>query len=187
MSVHDLEAQIEKISADIAGQKKTLADLEKSKSLVQRQLNAIRDPVARLPLEISSEIFLQCLPPSSEPWAYHAPMLFLNICNTWTDIALSVPALWATIRIVLPRAEGFTELLATWVQRARSYPLSVSLFNNFDDSEGSAPLIWQYGQQLKHLELCCGKRDNDDEIIDIDILGYSSPGPLPLLETLTFR
>ncbi|KAJ7464799.1 hypothetical protein B0H11DRAFT_2198011 [Mycena galericulata] len=187
MSVHELEAQIEKLSADIAGQKKILANLEKSKSLVQRQLNAVRDPVARLPLEISSEIFLRCLPPLSEPGAHHVPMLFLNICNIWTDIALSTPALWATIRIVLPRADGFAELLAKWVQRAGSHPLSVSLYNNFDDSEGVAPLIWQYGQQLKHLELCYGKEEDGYEFIDIDILGCSSPGPLPLLATLTLR
>ncbi|KAJ7464657.1 hypothetical protein B0H11DRAFT_69890 [Mycena galericulata] len=185
MSVHELEAQIEKISADIAGQKKILADLEKSKSLVQRQLNAVRDPVARLPLEISSEIFLRCLPPRSDPGAHRVPMLFLNICNAWTDIALSTPGLWATIRIAMPRAEGFVELLAAWLQRARSHPLSVSLSNNFDDPEGVAPLIWQYGQQLKHLEFCYGKEDDEDETIDV--LGCSSPGPLPLLETLTFR
>ncbi|KAJ7464801.1 hypothetical protein B0H11DRAFT_2285063 [Mycena galericulata] len=188
MSVHELEARIEKLSADIAGQKKILADLEKSKSRVQRQLNAVRDPVARLPLEISSEIFLQCLPHFSEPGPHHVPMLFLNICNAWTDIALSIPALWATIRIAIPCAEGFVELLETWLQRAGSHPLSVSLSNNFDNSDpGVAPLIWQYGQQLKHLEFCYGKKDDGYEFIDIDILGCSSPDPLPLLETLTIR
>ncbi|KAJ7509528.1 hypothetical protein B0H11DRAFT_1790936, partial [Mycena galericulata] len=102
MSVHELEARIKKLSTEIVQQKEILTHLEKSKRLVQRQLNAVRDPVARLPLEISSEIFVRCLPPFPQPGVQHFPMLFLNICNAWTDIALSIPALWAAIRIVSP-------------------------------------------------------------------------------------
>ncbi|KAJ7748784.1 hypothetical protein DFH07DRAFT_713969, partial [Mycena maculata] len=71
---------------------KILVDLD-----LQREVLAVHDPLARLPLEISSEIFLQCLPPLPEPGAHHVPMLFLNICNAWTSIALSTPALWASI------------------------------------------------------------------------------------------
>ncbi|KAJ7453704.1 hypothetical protein B0H11DRAFT_1621137, partial [Mycena galericulata] len=118
---------IKKITADIEQQKEVLKKLEHSKSLVQRQLNNVRDPVARLPSEISSEIFTQCLPLLVEPGAHNIPILLLNICNTWTDIALSTPALWAAIRVVFPRPEGFPQLLRTWLQRARNRPLSVSL------------------------------------------------------------
>ncbi|KAJ7657481.1 hypothetical protein B0H17DRAFT_870855, partial [Mycena rosella] len=65
---------------------------------------AVRDPVSRLPLEISSEIFIQCLPSTSnpQPGARDIPMLLLNICNAWTDIALSTPALWEAIHIQFP-------------------------------------------------------------------------------------
>ncbi|KAJ7876575.1 hypothetical protein B0H13DRAFT_2548593 [Mycena leptocephala] len=56
MSVTELQAHIAQLSADIE-------QLENRKSAAQRQLNAIRDPVSQLPLEISSEIFRQCLPP----------------------------------------------------------------------------------------------------------------------------
>jgi hypothetical protein len=51
MSVTELQARIAKLSADIALQKE-----------VAKQF---RDPVARLPLELSSEIFHLCLPPFS--------------------------------------------------------------------------------------------------------------------------
>ncbi|KAJ6456622.1 hypothetical protein C8R47DRAFT_187658 [Mycena vitilis] len=61
-----------------------------SKSAAQRQLNAIRDPVAHLPFELSSEIFLHCLPQRRKPEPSTAPMLLLSICNNWTDIALSI-------------------------------------------------------------------------------------------------
>ncbi|KAJ7774949.1 hypothetical protein B0H16DRAFT_1408086, partial [Mycena metata] len=96
MSVKDIEARIDELSAEIERQKNILDQLERSRKVAYRQLNAIRDPVARLPLEISSEIFLQCLSLSPRPPADPrvAPMLLLNICNAWTNIALSNPALW---------------------------------------------------------------------------------------------
>ncbi|KAJ7628084.1 hypothetical protein B0H17DRAFT_1285360, partial [Mycena rosella] len=97
MSVAELQARIDSLSADIDRHKKVLQDLERSKSATQRQLNAIRDPVARLPLEISSEIFIQCLSTRPRPGALHAPMILANICTIWTDIALSTPSLWAAI------------------------------------------------------------------------------------------
>ncbi|KAJ7453700.1 hypothetical protein B0H11DRAFT_1926841 [Mycena galericulata] len=59
MSVEELLACIEKISALV---KQVLKKLEQSKSFAQRQLNAVRDPVTQLPLEISFEILLQYLP-----------------------------------------------------------------------------------------------------------------------------
>ncbi|KAJ7453697.1 hypothetical protein B0H11DRAFT_1820391 [Mycena galericulata] len=187
MSVEELTARIKKITADIEQQKEVLEKLEHSKSLVQRQLNNARDPVARLPPEISSEIFTQCLPLLAEPGARNIPMLLLNICNTWTDIALSTPALWAAVRVVFPRPEGFLQLLRTWLQRARNRPLSLSLTNTFH--EGAVPIVWQHGQQLKHLEFCYKQEDgeNSDEDGDeeIDIWEHTSPGQLPLLETLT--
>ncbi|KAJ7453657.1 hypothetical protein B0H11DRAFT_271519 [Mycena galericulata] len=182
MSTEELEERIEKISADIEVQREVLKTLERSKILYQRQLNAARDPLAQLPLELSSKIFLLCLPPLPEPRAHQIPMLLLNICTAWTDVALSTPALWADIRVVFPRAnlKGFRELLAIWLQRAHNRPLSISLSNPFD--EGVAPIVWEHGQHLKRLEL---HHDRDD--FDIDLLGCSSPGPLPLLQTLVIR
>jgi hypothetical protein len=159
MSVKELRARIEKISDEIELQKKFLAKLLSDKSLVQRQLNAVLDPVARLPPEISSDIFPHCLspvpaldlPPSDarggpDPYL----ILLLTVCNAWTTMALSTPDLWTAIDIIFPCAEGFPEILETWLQRARNRPLSISLRGNFDDP--SVPviyaIIWKHGQQL---------------------------------------
>ncbi|KAJ7484978.1 hypothetical protein B0H11DRAFT_2017561 [Mycena galericulata] len=181
-SVEELEARIAKISAEIELQKTVLKSLEHSKIVVQRQLNSIRDPVARLPLEISSEIFIQCLPPLPEPGAHDFPMLFLNVSNAWSEIALSTPALWATIRIVSPHGEGFRGLVGIWLERARDCSLSISLSTDF--SEDFASVIRRYGQQLKHLEVCYeDEGENSDE--NIDILRFANPVPLPFLQTLT--
>ncbi|KAJ7896270.1 hypothetical protein B0H14DRAFT_2258863, partial [Mycena olivaceomarginata] len=91
-----------KLDTEIGLQRELLRKLERDKSLAQRQINAVLDPMARLPFEISSEIFLKTLDPFPEPKALHAPMLLLNICYSWSDIALSTPALWAAFNIVFP-------------------------------------------------------------------------------------
>ncbi|KAJ7657495.1 hypothetical protein B0H17DRAFT_1213535 [Mycena rosella] len=110
MSVQELQARIDVVSADIDRQKQLLKKLERSKSALQRQLNAVRDPVSRLPLEISSEIFIHCLPSTSnpQPGAREIPMLFLNICNAWSDIALSNPVFGKpfTLNSPAPRASS---------------------------------------------------------------------------------
>ncbi|KAJ7187126.1 hypothetical protein C8R46DRAFT_1058971 [Mycena filopes] len=88
MSVEELKARIDEISPDIDV-------LSRSKSAAQRQLNSLRDPVARLPLEIASKIFVQCLLDLSlrEPAPGEAPMLLLQVCHAWSDIAIFTTAL----------------------------------------------------------------------------------------------
>jgi hypothetical protein len=186
MSVQELRVRIDKLSTEIVLQRELLRKLEEDKSLIQRQLNSVLDPVARLPLEISSEIFLCCLPPRPEAAAHHFPMLLLKICNAWTSIALSTPALWASIGLVFPCAEGFEEGVSAWLRRACNRPLSVSLRGQLDG--GVAPLIRQHGERLKHLEICDDEEyEYDGEQPTINLMGGTTFGPLPLLETLTIR
>ncbi|KAJ7860529.1 hypothetical protein B0H13DRAFT_1639534, partial [Mycena leptocephala] len=128
--VEELRARIAKLSAEIDLQKEIVRKLERDKNLVQRQLNAVLDPVARLPLEISSEIFLQCLPALPalpRPGAEGVPMVLLNICNAWTATALSIPTLWAAIHVAHPRAEGIKKILPIWLHRAGNRSLSISV------------------------------------------------------------
>ncbi|KAJ7902223.1 hypothetical protein B0H13DRAFT_1882710 [Mycena leptocephala] len=63
----------------------------------------LRDPMMRLPVEIVAEIFILCLPdtyPGSSdqlPAKSRAPLLLLNICKHWADVAVSPPALWKNL------------------------------------------------------------------------------------------
>ncbi|KAJ7748799.1 hypothetical protein DFH07DRAFT_561280 [Mycena maculata] len=175
MSVKELEARFEKIS---------VVDLD-----LQKEVLTVHDPLARLPLEISSEIFLQCLPPLPEPGARHVPMLFLNICTAWTTIALSTPALWAAIHIIFPRHIDFKEVLKTWLQRAHNSPLSVSIHGSFNND--IAAIISQYSQQLKNLHIChdganvsVGDEDSVEEIHHL--LGGICAESYPSLERAVF-
>ncbi|KAJ7472207.1 hypothetical protein FB451DRAFT_1036682 [Mycena latifolia] len=115
MSLVELQEHIAKLSADIARQKEVLMSLERSKKTAEHQLNALRDPVARLPVELSSEIFIECLPPRPTPDAQDAPLLLLNICKAWTDIALATPALWAAIRAHEPISD-LENILDAWLK-----------------------------------------------------------------------
>ncbi|KAJ6558250.1 hypothetical protein B0H19DRAFT_1150549 [Mycena capillaripes] len=187
MSVKTLQERIAKLSTDIDLQKEVVKQLEREKSLVQQRLNAVLDPMARLPSEISSEIFLRSIPAFQElptQSAQPGPFLFLNICNAWTSIALSTPALWATIHIPFPCPKGFQTRLSVWLQRASHRPLSILLQLDGQLDQGVATTLWGHGRQFKHLEI---RAKEDANGYSLDFLGGTNPEPLPLLETLTIR
>ncbi|KAF8145437.1 hypothetical protein K438DRAFT_1991835 [Mycena galopus ATCC 62051] len=140
-------------------------------------------------------------------------MLLLNVCRAWTAIALSTPDLWTTVHIDFPCAAGLTQLLPIWFQRAGNRPLSMYLSGDFGEVDHRVfSVICRLGAQLKRLEICdnmpkellydwdCDDDNLDDDDLDddafgwnsarhgfIDLFGSTTPGPLPLLETLTFR
>ncbi|KAJ6523340.1 hypothetical protein B0H19DRAFT_1201888 [Mycena capillaripes] len=118
---------------------------------------------------ISSKIFLHCFPPH-EADAQASPMLFMNVCNAWSDIALSTPELWAAIDLDFPSVQ----ILETWLQRAGNYPLSVNLRRSLN--HGTATVLSKYAEQLKHLEI------HEEELDTHSLIGLES---FPFLETLT--
>ncbi|KAJ7680130.1 hypothetical protein B0H17DRAFT_1206115 [Mycena rosella] len=157
MSVQELQARIDDISADIDRQKEMLKKLEHLWSTVKAPSSASSTPSAA-----------QC-----RPGAREIPMLFLNVCSTWTDIALSTPALWEAIQIQFPRAKAFGQLLATWLSRARNRFLSLALHGTFD--EGAATIVRGYAEKLRSVEI----HSDDDDCLDL----FESMS-CPSLETL---
>ncbi|KAJ7356878.1 hypothetical protein DFH08DRAFT_467921 [Mycena albidolilacea] len=184
MSIQELRAQITKLDTEIGSQRALLRKLERDRSLTQRRLNTILDPMSRLPLEISSEIFLQTLAQPGAlhiPGALHGPMLLLSVCNTWTDIALATAALWTTMRIAFPCTRHMKKVVLTWLERARNRPLSISLQGTFD--QDVVGIIWEHGQQLKQLEIS----EMEDARVINALWEGTGPGPLSLLEKLILR
>ncbi|KAJ6466710.1 hypothetical protein C8R47DRAFT_1025109 [Mycena vitilis] len=186
--VEELRARIEALSAKIVVQRESLRRLEHDRSSLQGQLNAVLDPLARLPLEISSDIFLRTLPSTPQPPNVHnVPMLLLDVCKAWNHIALSTPAFWANICVVYPCPASFEAGLQTWLERAGTRPLSVSLRGKFC-GDGAATLIWSHAERFRHLEIC----DEQEEDVNsgpgeglINLIGVECPDSMPLLETLT--
>ncbi|KAJ7236231.1 hypothetical protein C8J57DRAFT_1479313 [Mycena rebaudengoi] len=141
-SVAVLRARLADISTNITRQRKVLEDLECSRADTQRQLNSMLDPIGALPVEISSEIFILCLPDSGDrhPNPATAPLLLLRICKAWADIARSTPTLWDIIHVDFPRPEGFENLFGSYLARARGRGLSLTLTGDCD--EDSFALLW---------------------------------------------
>ncbi|KAJ7727227.1 hypothetical protein B0H16DRAFT_1779657 [Mycena metata] len=156
--IDNLAADIEKqtreleqlLAADMETQTKHLKHLVHEKCAAQQQLNTLRDPISRVPFELSSAIFIQCLPLKRKrrTSVRMAPLLLLQICNAWTDISISTPALWTAIRLQSPAVEH----LQIWLGRARNQLLSVSL-NNSLTSE-TATLLGEQAERLENLEIC---------------------------------
>ncbi|KAJ6480949.1 hypothetical protein C8R45DRAFT_905564, partial [Mycena sanguinolenta] len=72
-------------------------ELMMEKAIIEDSLRLIIYPILTIPVEITSEIFLHCLPAieAALPSTNSAPLLLGRICQTWRDIAYSNPRLWA--------------------------------------------------------------------------------------------
>ncbi|KAJ7482942.1 hypothetical protein B0H11DRAFT_1207982 [Mycena galericulata] len=143
--------------------------------------------MSRLPLEISSDIMLRCLPVTIPAADRHAaPMLFLNVCHAWSNVALSTPSLWVAMRAKTTMSDDFRKLMDLWVARARTRPLSLSLHGSMDRMTPSlgtflGRYLWRrvqtlelhlpFGNQLRRLRgpfpglhaLTIGKGESEDE------------------------
>ncbi|KAJ7159854.1 hypothetical protein C8R43DRAFT_847044, partial [Mycena crocata] len=101
-----------------------------------------------VPPEIMEEIFVFCLldyrgdPIIPDPSV--APLVLLNVCRHWRNIALSTPRLWCSLRVNL-RSENFEKglpLFECWLARARFRPLSVAVvYMNYEENPSPDILI----------------------------------------------
>ncbi|KAJ7703934.1 hypothetical protein B0H17DRAFT_39218 [Mycena rosella] len=102
-------------------------------------------PILTLPVEITTKIFLDCLPvglpsydtksctPLKDP-----PLLLTGICWHWRIIALSTPQLWSHVRLEFLGKHGvqaghidswWVAFLGRWLSRAQTQPLSMTISN----------------------------------------------------------
>ncbi|KAJ7133402.1 hypothetical protein C8R44DRAFT_730567 [Mycena epipterygia] len=176
-SVSDLHTRIEELSLDITRQKEVLRELEQKRSDARSELNAVLDPMARLPLEVSSDIFTHCLPSAPQhPDPSAAPMIFLSVCHLWSRIALATPSLWTAIRADLPRVgKQFDKLFEIWLNRARQLPLSISLHASLDSNPGLLTMLLHRSVQIQSLVLYIASGDELKQMVT----------PFPSLKTLT--
>ncbi|KAJ6561465.1 hypothetical protein DFH09DRAFT_494198 [Mycena vulgaris] len=178
-----LRRRLAELDALIVEQKAALDKLEQDRITVDRQLSATSTfPLLTLPVEITAEIFLLCLPPIETLRNFRvsinlktqAPTIFLGVCRTWRDIALETPALWTTLYLDLnfidPRVastlgevEGWID---RWLNRAALHPLSISLHlrprgveDNPITPSRARDVIHRYASRVQYLELYFGQDD----------------------------
>ncbi|KAJ7157209.1 hypothetical protein C8R46DRAFT_1113791 [Mycena filopes] len=192
-----LRAQLAEIDASIAELNLRLRALERARWPIESELDRIVYPVLSLPPEITAEIFLRCLPharaPSVEsgferirPNPQRAPLLLLQVCGTWREIALSTPRLWDCLYLYDSTfEEGYslnavTKVITDWFGRAGSSPLTLSLEISETqkrrleaDAVVLSTILSPLAPRLKKLWI---ELDRADELADV--------GPFPILETL---
>ncbi|KAJ6451765.1 hypothetical protein C8R45DRAFT_770126, partial [Mycena sanguinolenta] len=73
-----------------------ISALEGQKEDVELRLQAVVYPILSLPTEITGRIFVECLPNSGAQRfsRKHAPLLLMQVCRRWKDIAVSLSELW---------------------------------------------------------------------------------------------
>lgn len=85
-----------------------IALLEGERKIIQKKLRSIIYPVLGLPFEVTSKIFVDCLPEDlegSEPILNFprgkppTPLLLSQICRAWRYVALQTPKIWAMFNI----------------------------------------------------------------------------------------
>jgi hypothetical protein len=92
--IHAKPSQIiEHLDVLLRERKECCRNLERHKMLLS--------PARRMPAEILSSIFLECLPvgklDSFQPSAHKAPLLVSSICSRWRNVAISTPQLWSSV------------------------------------------------------------------------------------------
>ncbi|KAJ7057744.1 hypothetical protein C8F01DRAFT_1371843 [Mycena amicta] len=91
----------------------------------------------RLPRDIVEELFLACLPDDKNAAidTTEAPLILGHICSAWRVVSLTTPRLWASLHVpfAFVAAEcDRTHILAEWLGRSGSRPLSLSVEGDDD-------------------------------------------------------
>ncbi|KAJ7646296.1 hypothetical protein DFH06DRAFT_997714, partial [Mycena polygramma] len=113
-----LRAQLDKVKSTILRHKKCLNELrlaalrqqmylealDRQQRELQMELAHIIYPVLTLPAEITSRIFVACLPDAGRVQYGRdvAPLLLSQICRQWREIAISSSELWASVDLSRP-------------------------------------------------------------------------------------
>ncbi|KAF7334452.1 F-box domain-containing protein [Mycena venus] len=127
-------ALIADLETRILDLERSLAALRLQKRVAQERLDSYKYLVLTLPVEITSEIFIQFLPtyplcpPVTGPLS---PTFLTHICREWRAIALATPALWRAV--ALAGDDISCHLISSILNRSGCYPLSIRM--DYDEDE----------------------------------------------------
>ncbi|KAJ6610415.1 hypothetical protein B0H10DRAFT_2060660 [Mycena sp. CBHHK59/15] len=184
-----LRTRLADIDATISYQRSVFRQLRQERKQVQLQLDSlVYDPVLKLPPEITSDIFIHCLPVVRAHGSVNtmeAPMLLSHVSKPWREIALSTRALWAEVDLdVQAKRPCVAEIFKSWLERGRGCPLSVKLrgpMTNVSNVSQLFKTFQQHSQRMCSLEL-------DMSVEDVEnMVEYGVDMGFPLLQKLVIR
>jgi len=90
--------------ADVDQENEDLKALRAKLTLEIEEHRSLLSPVPHFPIDVLQEIFAACLPTEHYPVVsqYESPLLLIQVCKNWRNIALSAPQLWYAIHIPIP-------------------------------------------------------------------------------------
>ncbi|KAJ6456345.1 hypothetical protein C8R47DRAFT_1165415 [Mycena vitilis] len=126
--------------ARIAEINQQIAQLQAERDLL---VDSLTFPVISLPVEITSQIFLHCIPddPLRSDDPFNAVVLG-HICRQWRDIALALPDLWSGWSLAIDGNSSRTRLetgLKFWLARSQARPLPIRVHHR----DGTGPDVSQ--------------------------------------------
>ncbi|KAJ7852315.1 hypothetical protein B0H13DRAFT_2084250 [Mycena leptocephala] len=143
--------------------------------LLLNQMDSSVYPVLTLPPEITSEIFVHCLPGLQHVVNTNAaPLLLMRVCRTWRKIATSTPALWTTFYVDERTPVSFTrlaEIAGSWFKRAGKCPLSVKILG-YLTTEGNVAMLEtlrRHSRDIYSLELHTDMEDLERMSMDVPL------------------
>ena len=174
--------------AEIQRHRDCMTDLAKRKLAAKRRWNA-QIPFTQLPEELIIYIFLLACSEGGRPLT---PLRIGSICHNWRTIAWSAPELWSSVAVCLEvqqeAMEIQSDLLESWLRRAKKRPLSIVVtYRDEDIAEWPPPtadakalhLVVAYSEQWRSIDLSIP----EEWLECLDKL----QGKFPLLERLTIE
>ncbi|KAF7294084.1 hypothetical protein MKEN_01455000 [Mycena kentingensis (nom. inval.)] len=115
----------------------SVAALHGEENALGTSLQHSTSPILNLPNELTSLVFVACLPNAGgvRPSAQRAPLLLLRVCRHWRSVALHTPELWASLDLEIRRGPCYTialvagtwDALRTWFLRANKRRLALTI------------------------------------------------------------
>jgi hypothetical protein len=156
--ISQCENEISGLDAQVTATQAILDKQLKQRSVLEDRLEshrALLSPARRLPSDVITVIFFQCLPTEQYPGfsAQEAPLLLTTVCRGWRELALSNPLLWSAFHIsptsipqswrkrdtVLHRPQ--IKAVEAWLARSGRCPLSISLISRGQNKDFESVLL----------------------------------------------
>jgi hypothetical protein len=158
-----VELELRCLNAEIAQRGARDVELVRRRDVLDknvRQMSDLLSPARRMPADIWTTIFLHCIADETPPrlTSTDAPLLLSQVCRAWRNLTLLTPRLWSHFEIVVEedplleswtdRANRMSKLLALWIERSASCPLSISVTRSHYNSRafgycgGNPSILW---------------------------------------------
>ncbi|KAJ7645283.1 hypothetical protein B0H17DRAFT_1104346 [Mycena rosella] len=106
-----------------------LDEIEQERIHIQSALASFVYSILSIPVEITQEIFVQCLDgPDGRPIKADSmamPLVLTRVCGAWREIALNLPRLWCCLKLAFNNSDPQPPpaLVDAWLGRGGSTPL----------------------------------------------------------------